>query len=179
MRESCFLANNDAVLQRIRELPFFKYFNNNDINTFMQQGKLRMYDAGEPIIKEGDTDLWLYFLLSGKVAVFKKGKQVATIRKKGDLFGEMCLADRAPRSATILAVTETLTLGIDGGLIDRDYDASEINFAYTLFRLFSSILAERLRITTEENSRLLMLLDQKTGVLATTQNPPAAPSTRR
>jgi alkyl hydroperoxide reductase subunit AhpC/uncharacterized protein (DUF924 family) len=67
------------------------------------------FAAGETIFEEGQTGEHAYLLKKGSVDVIvSKGsaaKVVATL-SEGEVFGEMCLIDPGPRSATIKAVTD-------------------------------------------------------------------------
>ncbi|MDH5297424.1 MAG: cyclic nucleotide-binding domain-containing protein [Desulfobulbaceae bacterium] len=154
MRETSYLTENRKVLGLLRKIKQFETFSDGDLRSFLDIGKLRHYEPGEVIIREGARDCWVYFLLSGEVGVYKEGTKVKTLNCLGDLFGEMGVVDGAPRSATIKTEADTLVLGVDGSLIDHMFKTNELTFCYTIYRLFSEVLAERLRITTEENSRL-------------------------
>lgn len=154
MRESSYLKDNQKILEKLKEIKFFKPFNDEDLHSFLDLGKLKEYDPGEIIIQEGEFDCWVYFLLSGQIEIIKNGKVMGILKRKGEIFGEMGVVDGSPRSATIRAAAKSLTLSVDGSLMDRKYKENELTFSYTVFRLFSEVLAHRLRITTEENTRL-------------------------
>lgn len=65
--------------------------------------------AGQTIFKEGDTDLHFYIVEDGKVGIFiqKDGLQVKLSEcGPGESFGEFALLDKAPRSATAIALTD-------------------------------------------------------------------------
>ncbi len=154
MRETLYLSENRKVLGLLRQIKQFAPFSNDDLRSFLDIGKLRQYQPGEVIIREGASDAWVYFLLSGEVGVYKEEQRVNTLNTLGDLFGEMGVVDGSPRSATIRAECDTLVLGVDGSLIDQMFKTNAVTFCYTIYRLFSEVLAERLRLTTEENRRL-------------------------
>jgi len=67
------------------------------------------YDAGEPLVREGDHDTSLFVLARGAVVVAKAAQEVGTERLQlatlgeGDYFGEMSLLTGEPRSATVTA----------------------------------------------------------------------------
>lgn len=70
-------------------------------------GKLRSYEPGEAIVREGETGTALYIVLSGRAKVEQDGKALGEV-KSGDFFGELALIEEHRRSATITAedVTE-------------------------------------------------------------------------
>ncbi len=70
----------------------------------------KKFKPGEVIIRENTPGNNAYIIQSGKVEVSKNfGNQrvVFTILDKGSIFGEMCLVDNMPRSATVTALEET------------------------------------------------------------------------
>jgi len=94
----------------------------------MKDGELgRDYAEGEIIFKEGDEGDRMYVIQSGRVQITKKTSSgdltIATLGK-GEIFGEMALFDRLPRSATAAALDEARILSIDKKklfqTIDRD-----------------------------------------------------------
>lgn len=154
MQESTFIENNDHVLKILRSIDKFSPFSNHDLQAFLNLAKLKKCDPGEYLIQEGEFDCWIYFLLEGEVEILKKDKKVKSFSNPGDIFGEMCILDGEPRSASIRATQKSLLLGVDGSLMDRQKKADDLAFLYTTYRVFAEVLAERLRQTTEEN-RLL------------------------
>jgi CRP-like cAMP-binding protein len=69
-------------------------------------GKRRTYGADEEIVREGSTGTALYILLSGEARVEQDGKEIGRLAA-GDFFGELALIEEHPRSATVVATTDT------------------------------------------------------------------------
>lgn len=69
------------------------------------------YKPGEFIFFEGDIDFHFYIIEEGEVQIFTKSPQGARINittiKPGESFGEFALLDKAARSASAQALTET------------------------------------------------------------------------
>jgi CRP-like cAMP-binding protein len=68
------------------------------------------FKAGDTIIAEGDNGDTAFFIVSGSAEVIVgRDANVKTVGMlgTGEVFGEMCLIDPGPRSATIKAVTDT------------------------------------------------------------------------
>jgi CRP/FNR family transcriptional regulator, cyclic AMP receptor protein len=67
------------------------------------------FKAGDTIISEGDQGNTAFFIVDGSVEVcLAQGAKARTIGtlKTGEVFGEMCLIEPGPRSATIKAATD-------------------------------------------------------------------------
>ncbi len=65
------------------------------------------FKAGDTIIREGDEGDSAYFIVTGAVEVLvgAGGRRVGTLQT-GEVFGEMCLIEPGPRSATVAAITD-------------------------------------------------------------------------
>nr|MBF0221203.1 cyclic nucleotide-binding domain-containing protein [Desulfobulbaceae bacterium] len=161
MKETDYLKSNEKVLRILRDIDQFTPFSNEDIMSFLDVGKLIEYKKGEEIIQEGETEFYVYFLLSGGVTIEKDGVTIKTLRRTGELFGEMGMMNSSPLSAAVTAIQKTLVLRLDSSIIGNNPEAKELALGYTIYRLFCEILAERLRVTTEENIQLKKELKAK------------------
>lgn len=89
--------------------PLLSSIDRKTIKRLAEQGKHRHYAAGETIVREGAPASALYIILAGQVHVERadaEGKAVANL-VPGDFFGELALIEEHPRSATVVADTET------------------------------------------------------------------------
>ncbi len=76
----------------------------------------KVYRDGEEIVRQGETGDCMYIIQAGQAeAVQKKeGKEVRlAVLGEGDVFGEMALFERMPRSATVRALGDVRVLTID------------------------------------------------------------------
>jgi CRP-like cAMP-binding protein len=67
------------------------------------------FRAGDTIIAQGDEGDTAFFIVSGSVEVsIGQGKRARTlgVLNAGEVFGEMCLIEPGPRSATVKAATD-------------------------------------------------------------------------
>ena len=117
----------------------------------MKVGELgRTYRDGEVICLEGDEGEHMYVIQSGEVAVIKKtqeGEVAIRTLKAGEIFGEMALFDKLPRSATVKALGTARILTIDKtGFIPRV--SKDPTLAFNILESMS----KRVRKLTEELS---------------------------
>ncbi|MBF0119390.1 MAG: cyclic nucleotide-binding domain-containing protein [Desulfobacterales bacterium] len=171
MIESKYLKTNIQNIQELLTIPALRNFETNNLGKLLNFSKIRKYNHGEPIIKEGDNDYWLYFLLSGKVLVSKNGIKIGEIDKKGEIFGEMRLIDKECRSASVYANGETVCLAVNVSPSDRmstTFDGSmdeQIDFLLLLYRIFAEFMSNRLRLTNEELANKKNELKKMRGLL--------------
>ncbi len=134
--------------------------------TFEQH--VRAFNAGAVIFKEGDEGSEMYIIIQGLVEIRKgtgaSSSKILTTLKKGDMFGEMAIIEKQPRSATAVAVQPTKALVLNEKLYDSMI-VSNPDFA----RRMNRILSERVRradaiiqniLTTNRQNQLWSGLEQ-------------------
>ncbi|MFH1076702.1 MAG: cyclic nucleotide-binding domain-containing protein [Pseudomonadota bacterium] len=149
MIESNYLQDK-AIIDKLKQINIFKPFNDSDLEGMLKLSKIRQYKPGEMILREGNYDCWIYFLISGAVRIVKTEKEIGTLQRRGDVFGEMSVIDGSVRSASIYAVNDVVCLATDGSYIERLSGNDKVLFCYILFRIFSELLSERLRETSQD-----------------------------
>jgi hypothetical protein len=83
----------------------------------MDEGILgKEYDDGDVICRQGEPGDRMYVVQAGRLTVLREegGVEVAIAElKAGDIFGEMAIFDRQPRSATVRAQGRARVLTLD------------------------------------------------------------------
>jgi len=151
MIESKYLKDNMQNIQRLLDIQALKHFEIKNLAKLLRLSKIREYNDGESIIKEGDRDPWLYFLLKGKVIIKKEGHEIVKIDKKGEIFGEMRIIDSLSRSASVFADGQTVCLAVDTSAQEKlSSDDKKLDFILLLYRIFAEYMSLRLRLTNDE-----------------------------
>ena len=96
------------------------------------------FRAGDVIIREGEEGDAAFFIVSGSVEVLigEGGRRVGVLGA-GEGFGEMCLIEPGPRSATVRALTDTECLAASYEefiAAIEDYPERAVAFMKTLVR---------------------------------------------
>ncbi len=154
MQESSYLKARHDLIENLKKIPFLKSYEDKFLKNILELSKLRKYGPGEIITREGEYDCWLYVLIQGEIRISKDKKELATLNTLGDTFGELSVIDGEARSATVYASRETSCLAIDGSFLDRLEPQEKKEFEAIYYRLIAEILAHRLRITSQELSRM-------------------------
>ena len=105
------------------------------------------YEAGDNIVKEGNVGTHMYVIIDGEALVGKKGQggNVELARLcTADSFGEMAMADREVRSATVKALSHCVLVRINDNAMGRNPE-----IAMKVYRNIASVLSERLRNADE------------------------------
>ena len=155
MIETKFLKDNIQNIQKLMALQPLRKFETASLRQLLRLSKIREFEPGEQILKEGDQDPWLYFLLSGKVRVEKEGIGITVIENIGEIIGELRMLDGKERSASVIADTTTTCLAIKTDEKDRlSSEEEKANFLLTLYRMFTEFVTLRLRLLNEELIRV-------------------------
>jgi len=125
---------------------------------FLTSGQ-ETYEAGEVIFKEGSYGKTVYLVSSGRVEVSKMagGKRVIVeTLGPGAIFGMMTFIDPSPRSATAIALEDTVV-----DLLDKEFLDREFNHLGSDFRQLLVALVRRLKKTTDDFVKASSLLETK------------------
>lgn len=147
------LKENMELIDKLKEMPVLHAFGKRDIGKLFSFSNVKRYSAGETIIEEGSYDNWIYFLVGGSVRIIKNGKEIDELRRTGDIFGEMCVIDGNPRSASIQAVGNVTCLATDVSFMDSLYNEDKVAFCSIFYQMIAEVLACRLRETSSELAR--------------------------
>jgi CRP/FNR family cyclic AMP-dependent transcriptional regulator len=95
----------------LASIPMFRHLGNRQRARLAQHFCRRAYPPGAVIVRQGDTSMSFYVVLSGKVRVVRhsSGDDGVDIVEEGpgSFFGEMGVIDDLPRAATVVALEPT------------------------------------------------------------------------
>ncbi len=163
MKESSYLEGQNSVVEKIKNLPIFKPYGDKKLKDLLRLSKIRQYESKETIIAEGTDEKWIYFMISGCVQIEKAGKYVDKLKRCGDIFGELGFLDEGPRSATVKALENTVCLATDISYLLEMKEEGHDSFHAAIYKMFSEILAHRLRETTDRYLKVKQELDRLKG----------------
>jgi len=108
-------------------------------------------EKGQAIIAEGFRDAEMYIIVEGSVTVFKEDgsnrEKVLSVISKGKIIGELALFDGQPRSARIVANSDTTMLVLSRNNLDRLINDVPKLAARLLLKL-GALISQRLRLTS-------------------------------
>ena len=142
-----FLKDNSELIEKLKQIPVLELLSETDLKELLAMAKLKQFEPGETILQEGSYDNWIYYLVTGKAKIVKNGKELVTLRRIGDVFGEMGIIGGTVRSASVEAIDKTVCLATDISVIDQMPKEKRSDIKYVVFRGFAEILASRLRET--------------------------------
>lgn len=132
----------------LRNIPFFREFEDAQLQQIAQTAALRTYHKHEFIVREGDPGGTFYIILEGSVAVTRiasDGREtILSILKANDFFGEMSLFDSSLRSASIKTLSD-----VKVGVIDEKAFLDVLERSPKIARYLVTALSQRLRAANQ------------------------------
>ena len=92
------------------------------------------YSAGQSVLREGDPNDSIYFILDGRVQIVK-GSRVLSELGEGETFGEMELLDVQPSAATVRALSPLRVAAISNRAVRQIYCMDPKIFALLVMNL--------------------------------------------
>ena len=136
-----------SKLDLLKRIPLFEHCSKKDLQHIAGIADELDLRAGKVLIQEGERGREFFVIVTGEAEVRRKGRKIATVGP-GDFVGEMALLSKAPRNATVTALTPVDVLVITDraflDLMDKTPD---------LWHKVARALAERLGDTELGNPR--------------------------
>ncbi|MGH8172872.1 MAG: DUF1003 domain-containing protein [Rhodanobacteraceae bacterium] len=105
----------DAAL--LADVELFEHLSEEDRARLAEVIDLRRLTGGETLFTTGEPGESLYVVRAGEIELFIKdtaGQKISlAIASPGEVFGELALLDRSPRTATAVALTDCTLLELD------------------------------------------------------------------
>ena len=128
----------------LKELEIFSELNQQELEDVASLAQIRKIPTDSTIFHEGDDADAIFVVVNGKVKIVTSssdGKEfILSVLGAGQVFGEMGLLETAPRSASVVTITEVELLTINRADFDHLLKSSP-----GISRKLMSILSRRLR----------------------------------
>src|SRR3954447_1399521 len=106
------MAGKRAYLDHLRNVPLFSSCTTRDLQKIASAADEIQVPAGHVLVDQGQAGREAFVIVDGSATVRRNGKKVTTLGP-GAVVGELSLLDHGPRTATVVADTDTSVLVID------------------------------------------------------------------
>ena len=148
--------------------PFFGGLSEASLDLLVSMLVERRFDAGAPVMAEGEPGRSMFIVHSGELAVSKLGDSGRVIHMAnlgpGDFFGEMTLIEMQDRSATVAATSPTVLYELSARNLYGYYKA-DIHAYVMVIQNINRELCRRLR---RADDRITELVDASRGSMTQT-----------
>ena len=141
------------AVEALRTIPLFSHVVDGDLDEIASHLIERKYPRGTTIVEEGLPGDYMYILREGRVKVTKLSEdgreKILDMLEVGDFVGEMALLERAPRSASVKALSPVTVLALS-----RTDFLGTLRKSPDLALAVIQVLSSRLRTVNEQASSL-------------------------
>jgi len=147
---------NLITMNILRRVPLFSQMADADLAPFANLFRERRYPKGAVIVFRDDPGDALYVVADGQVKVVlvaEDGREVIlSVLRDGEFFGEMSVLDDEPRSAHVIAMTDSRLLALR-----RDDFQAQLRANPAVASAMLRAMSLRLRRADEQIGRLVLL----------------------
>lgn len=133
------MSRRSAYLEHLLRVPVFSNCTKQELRALARRTTDIPIEAGQVLVNEGELGYEFFVIISGRAKVTRAGRKVGELGP-GDFFGELALLDKAPRNASVTAITPMEAIV----LTRADFDAA-IAEAPGMTRKVMTGMAHRLR----------------------------------
>lgn len=98
--------------EALARVPLFSNLSARHVRRLAELCEEHRYMEGASIVREGDKGDTFFVILEGEAKVVNRAGRVVNRVYPGDFFGEISLLDGGPRTATVIADTPMVLLGL-------------------------------------------------------------------
>ena len=141
-------SEKNDLQEVLKSMPPFNKLRRKYLQILMKQMHNRMYQPNEYIFYQGDPGIGLYIIQEGEVLISQttddKGEHKFATLRRGDFFGELAMLDNEVRSASAVALKESMVAVIFKPDLDAFIDQYPRK-GVDVLRGISQIITTRLR----------------------------------
>ena len=102
---------SSETAELLAKVPIFSELSRKDLDRIAGAAKEVTHRPGSTLAREGESGVGFFLIISGTANVDVGGTQRKQLTS-GDFFGEISLLDGGPRTATVVADSEVVTIGL-------------------------------------------------------------------
>ncbi len=130
------------------KVPIFAGLDDKALKLLLEDAESSVVMAGEVIAREGEVNDCVYLVEAGEVSIVKnfvsQNPVLLATLGPGDFFGEMCILETLPRSATAKAALETKVVSLASAAFYRLFEKMPKQHSILLLNMARD-LSRRLR----------------------------------
>lgn len=159
-------TDNKDILDYLKQSRLFGHIEEPILKKLVPLSKFVSYAKGTKILKEGELNNTIFFLVRGAVSVYTQDEYILSLHRLGDIFGEISIISDKPCNATVIADDDVNLFCFSSGTVGSYSDLHPEELQNVLYRIFAKILTEKLYLTTTkaqqfEKTNDLLLTTQK------------------
>jgi CRP-like cAMP-binding protein len=155
-----------ANIELLKSLPVFENLTNTELIQVERILHERIYAKGEIIFNEGEPGACMYIVNKGEIEIIQNvaesHKMQLAIIPERCFFGEIALLDEIPRSASAIALSDTVLFGFSKPDLENLFERNQ-RLGIKILSNLSRLICRRLIKTNENLEQLQNQLNQVLG----------------
>ena len=98
--------DDKQIISLMKGTPIFSRLSESSLKSVLKSAVQKKSPAGTKIVEKGKGGVGFYLILEGTAEVIRDGEKLAEFGA-GNFFGELSVIDGAPRTADVVAMTDT------------------------------------------------------------------------
>ncbi|HUR97417.1 MAG TPA: mechanosensitive ion channel family protein [Pyrinomonadaceae bacterium] len=163
LEETTLVEYVNTVSEKLQQVPLFLPLREDELERVAKASTTRVYAQGEEIVRRGQDGSSMFVIVRGSVKVqIPENDYQKTINelRANDFFGEMSLLTGQPRTATVIADSETEVIQIKKSAIRPLFEANP-----DLMKLMRDIIEERRALLVSKDAHEELHEETEAGVL--------------
>ena len=152
---------SEELLNFLNESPLFKSLSLEEIRLLLPILKRYHYEAGEIVFEDGEVGDSAYIVVQGRLSLDRMGR-IIKIFSKGDVFGEVVLLDKKPRTGTVKVIDKAILLQLNSSDLE-DETAIPLKTSIKIYKELGRQVTSYLREKEELYREMDVLLVQDGG----------------
>lgn len=133
----------ELIYSYLKKSRYFQHITEETLRKLLVLAKFRNYKPGETILFQGKENRDVYCIVRGSVAVMMDGMYIYSLRRSGDIFGEMSVITGSLSSATVQAEKDLELIVISLASLGDSHEDITHELHYMFYKWFSSILSNK------------------------------------
>lgn len=147
------MTDPQKIHDYLRQSRYLADVSEKNLLEFLSLIRHETYPEGARVIRQGELHHDVYFIIAGKVSVQTDGRDLYTLGRIGDIFGEMGVVSGQPSQITVEVLSELEVLSISPKSLDDIRQDSSHELSHIFYGWLSRVLADKLFLTSEKAKR--------------------------
>ncbi|MDH5560632.1 MAG: cyclic nucleotide-binding domain-containing protein [Deltaproteobacteria bacterium] len=141
------LLENEQLADDLKESRLFKGLSEMFFTELLSRSEVVHFSQNNVILREGQFNQYLYFLLQGKIEISAGGESILDFSRVGDIFGEVCITTEPVFFYSVIAKSQVLLLRLSvQDISNNSSNEKDIFFREDCTTITNRALIEKLKI---------------------------------
>ncbi|HQQ62282.1 MAG TPA: cyclic nucleotide-binding domain-containing protein [Pseudomonadales bacterium] len=111
----------DKIDKLLASIPFYRDVSKSEpwqYDILLRHSRIVELEPGETVLRRGDVDTWMYFVLKGKLSVYadevSEKTHAINYITPGEMFGDLAMLSEGKRNATVIADPDSKEISLFG-----------------------------------------------------------------